>query len=63
MIGILMVIGLIVVVGVIIGYPTMLLWNWLMPEIFGLTKITFLQAVGLYILSGIMIKSGKLSSK
>ncbi len=29
------------------GYIVMLLWNWLMPTLFGLTAITFWQAVGL----------------
>lgn len=29
------------------GYIVMLLWNWLVPDVFGLTTITFLQAVGL----------------
>ena len=33
------------------GYVTMRLWNWLMPEIFDLTTITFWQAVGLLILA------------
>lgn len=31
-----------------------LLWNWLMPEIFGLTTISYIQAVGLLILSKIL---------
>jgi uncharacterized membrane protein SpoIIM required for sporulation len=31
-----------------------LLWNWLMPAIFGLTTITFIQAFGLLILSKIL---------
>ena len=31
-----------------------LLWNWLMPPIFGLTTITFIQAFGLLILSKIL---------
>ena len=30
------------------------LWNWLMPEIFGLRSITFWQAVGLLTLSWIL---------
>lgn len=34
-----------------------LLWNWLMPAIFGLTKITFLQSIGLVLLVDILIKS------
>lgn len=32
----------------------MLLWNWLMPEIFGLATICFWQAVGLFILARII---------
>jgi hypothetical protein len=31
-----------------------LLWNWLMPAIFGLATITFIQAFGLLILSKIL---------
>jgi len=34
----------------------MLLWNWLMPAIFGLTKLTYWQAWGLLILSSILFK-------
>jgi hypothetical protein len=33
------------------GYFAMLLWNWLMPEIFGLTTISYWQAVGLIVLA------------
>lgn len=38
---------------VVFGYVIMYLWNWLMPAIFGLTTITFWQAVGLCLLSKI----------
>jgi hypothetical protein len=48
----------------------MWLWNWLMPEIFGLTTLNYWQAVGLFILLKILIggcggfgNSGKSSSK
>ena len=34
--------------------PVMLLWNSLMPTIFGLTKIGFWQAFGLLLLSTIL---------
>ena len=34
----------------------MLLWNWLMPTLFGLPPITFLQSLGLLIMSRIIIK-------
>ncbi len=37
------------------GFVVMHLWNWLMPVIFGLTTITFWQAVGLFILSKILL--------
>ena len=33
-----------------------LLWNWLMPTLFGLPPITFLQSLGLLIMSRIIIK-------
>lgn len=35
----------------LLALPVMLLWNWLMPEIFGLMTINFFQALGLAILS------------
>ena len=39
------------------GLVVMWLWNWLMPDIFGLTTITFWQAWGLVVLSHILFKS------
>lgn len=53
----LVMIGIIAIVSLIIGLPIMLLWNWLMPIIFNLPKITFFQAVGLSILTGILFKA------
>ncbi|MFC2152047.1 hypothetical protein ACFLSE_05915 [Bacteroidota bacterium] len=35
----------------IFGYFVMLLWNWLMPTIFGLTTLTFWQAAGIVLLA------------
>ena len=49
--------GMIAIVMVLLGYPVMLLWNWLIPEIFGLSEITFWQAIGLNILSTILLRS------
>ena len=40
----------------IFGYFVMVLWNWLMPVIFGLAKITFWQAWGLLLLAHILFK-------
>lgn len=33
------------------GYFVMLLWNWLMPELFGLATITFWKAFGIILLA------------
>lgn len=41
----------------ILSLPTMLLWDWLMPEIFGLKEITLFQALGLNVLSAILFKT------
>ena len=41
----------------LMAYPTMWLWNWLMPKIFGLIEISFWQALGINILSGILFKN------
>ena len=35
---------------------TMWLWNWLMPEIFGLMLIDFWQALGLICLSSLLFR-------
>ncbi len=36
------------------GFAVMSLWNWLIPSIFGLGTITWLQAFGLLVLSKIL---------
>jgi hypothetical protein len=40
-----------------ISFIVMQLWNWLMPVIFQLPTISFLQATGLFILSKILFSS------
>ncbi|CAL2091647.1 conserved protein of unknown function [Tenacibaculum sp. 190524A02b] len=52
--------GVIAVIGlaILFGYAIMWLWNNLMPEIFGLPVINYWQAVGLFILSKILLSSG-----
>jgi len=47
-----------VIVCVVIALPTMWLWNWLMPTIFGLIKINFWQALGINLISALLIKGG-----
>lgn len=39
---------------VVFGGCVMLLWNWLMPELFGMSSIGFWQAAGLLILCKIL---------
>ncbi len=46
----------------IFSLPTMWLWDWLMPTIFGLKTITLWQALGLQLLCGILFKPSKSSS-
>ncbi len=42
----------------VFGIVVMALWNWLMPEIFGLTTITYWQAWGFVLLAHILFKTG-----
>jgi hypothetical protein len=53
----LIVIGLLLLSAIILAFPTMFLWNWLMPNIFGVTEITLYQAMGINFLSNILFKS------
>jgi hypothetical protein len=39
------------------GLVVMLLWNWLMPEIFGLKQLSYWQAWGLLVLCSILFKN------
>lgn len=47
-------------IGLILSFLTglfiMLLWNWLMPTIFGLCTITYWQAYGVSLLSTLIFK-------
>jgi len=44
------------ILSVIMAFPVKWLWNWLMPEIFGLPVISVLQAWGLSMLSSLLLK-------
>lgn len=48
---------LIVILAIVFSFPTMWLWNWLMPTLFGLVKITWVQALGINVLSGILFRN------
>jgi len=54
---------LICVIAILLAFPTMWLWNWLMPDIFRLTTITLWQALGLLLLSGFLFGSSWRSTK
>jgi hypothetical protein len=63
---VLIVVGSIVVAlgfGLLMGFPVMWLWNWLMPVLFGLIKISFWQAVGLTWLCHFLFKGSSSNSK
>ena len=42
---------------IVLAIPIWLLWNWLMPLIFGVTKLTLIQAWGVTFLSSLLFKS------
>ncbi len=44
--------------GFVFGYFVMLLWNWLMPELFAFKTITFWQAFGIVILGKLIFGGG-----
>lgn len=55
--------GILVLMVILLGVGLVLLWNWLMPTIFGFGEINFIQGIGLLVLSkilfgGIKMKSG-----
>ena len=54
---------LLIVASALLAIPVMLLWNWLMPYIFGLPTVTMLQALGLTVLFKTLFGSSSSSSK
>ena len=51
------VIGVLFLYALLLAFPTYFLWNWLMPDIFGLGRIDIFQALGLNFLANIFFKS------
>lgn len=51
-------IALAILLAFLLGWVVMLLWNWLMPEIFRLPRIGYWQAWGLVLLAHILVKPG-----
>ena len=54
---------IIAIAALIGGIVIMWLWNWLMPVIFGLTTITYLQGAGLAALCGLLFKNNSTNTK
>lgn len=54
---------ILLLVAVLFAIPTLLLWNWLMPLLFGLKTITLFQAWGVNLLTSILFKSNYKSVK
>jgi hypothetical protein len=44
-------------IGLGLGVVVMLLWNWVVPALFGLPRISFWQAVGLFVLCHLLFKA------
>ena len=40
----------------ILAFPVMWLWNWIMPAVFGLIKMTFWHALGINLLCGFLFR-------
>lgn len=53
----LVMVGFVALAALLVSWPVMALWNWLMPEIFGLKTITWTQALGLIALSSLLFKT------
>lgn len=54
-------IAIIIILSVVMAFPTMWLWNWLMPELFAIKTINILQAIGINVLSGVLFKNNNYS--
>lgn len=61
--GLLGVLAILALVCLILGLPLMILWNWLMPLIFGLPTLTFWQAVGMNFLASILFGKTNTTTK
>jgi len=48
---------LVVLFGFMLGWAVMLLWTWLLPPLFGLATISYLQGVGLLVLGRMLFGS------
>jgi hypothetical protein len=58
-VGLVVIAAIAVVAGsLVLAIPVYYLWNWLMPEIFGLITLDFWQALGVSLLAGCLFHRG-----
>lgn len=57
------IIGLVFIMAMLFAFPVMWLWNYLMPELFGLKEIGLWQSFCLLLLSGFLFRSGASTNK
>lgn len=51
------------IISLVLALPVMLLWDWLMPILFGLPSITWMQAWGLMLLCSFLFKNHSTAKK
>lgn len=61
-VAILTILALVAGLSLLLAWPVMLLWNWLMPTIFGLCKLTFWQSWGVMTLAGFLTKGSSVQT-
>ena len=44
-------------IALFVSFSLMLLWNWLIPYLFNIPEIDFIQSFGMYMLSEILFKN------
>lgn len=49
---------IIAIIGLLIGWFLALLWNWVIPDLFGLPEASALQMFGLFLLIQLLFNSG-----
>jgi hypothetical protein len=42
------------IVSFVLAIPVYFLWNWIMPKLFGLPEVNYLQSWGICLLSGLL---------
>lgn len=60
--AVILILALVAGLSLLLAWPVMWLWNWLMPVIFGIVKITYWQAWGLMTLAGFLTKGSSVNT-